>query len=51
MDLSKIDKENCNIKILAGLRIIMSFVAKQSRKASWKNYGNIEILAKGGGLS
>jgi len=49
--ICNIDIENHNIKIRAGLHTIMYFVAKQSGKASWKNYGYIEILAKGGGLS
>lgn len=45
-----IDMENCNIKIIARLHIIISFVVKQKiLRYLKKNDGNIEILAKGGG--
>ena len=42
--------ENCNIKIIARLHIIVSFVVKRKiLRYLKKNDGNIEILAKGGG--
>ena len=48
-EICNVDVEDHNIKIIARLHTIMYFVAKQSGKASWKNYGYIEILTKGGG--